>query len=61
MVLKEETLSVTFLIRNGVFKLKSHSSAVGCSFEVGRNGALETFPGCVTSHLGFLTCICRLH
>lgn len=43
---KEEALSVTFLIRNGVFKVKLHSSAVGRSFEVcvGRNGTPETFP-----------------
>lgn len=46
MVFKEEAPSVTFLIRNGVFKLKLHSSAVGRSFEVcvGRNGTPETFP-----------------
>lgn len=55
MVLKEETLSVTFLIRNSVFKLKLYSSAVGSSFEVGTDGTLETFPGCAASHLGFLT------
>lgn len=34
MVLKEQPLSVTFLIRNGVFVLKLHSCAVGRSFGV---------------------------
>lgn len=46
VVLKEEPLSVTFLIRNAVLKLKLHSCAVGRSFGVcvGRNGTPEPIP-----------------
>lgn len=57
VVLKEEALSVTFLIRNAVFKLSLHSCAVGRSLGVcvGENGTPEPTPRWISSQLGSVT------
>lgn len=59
VVLKEEALSVTFLIRNAVFKLSLHSCAVGRSLGVcvGENGTPEPIPHWISSHLGSVTSV----
>lgn len=61
VVLKEEALSVTFLIRNAVFKLKLHSCAVGRSLGVcvGENGAPEPIPDWMCSHFGSVPPVCE--
>lgn len=61
VVLKEEALSVTFLIRNAVFKLKLHSCAVGRSLGVcvGENGAPESIPHWVSRHFGSGPSVCE--